>query len=408
MAFIGNRNEEPPARQSVDPNSSFLMADSQSRDIKSDPWPTDFSFELSNSTQGARRITHRNLQWTQPIWTHNLTDWELVISFSQDGSPGGYTQKFVTYAMPWITFSTFAGRINDSLDFQIPEPESYCAMLTAALQTGLRTIEDPDVVLTWPNPTFPNIDPTKIFCRYSRYRGLVIYIEQTTFPLGLLFKMERCSWMSVGHNVHGFGIKKQDTEYGEIYYIMEDSLYENGVTTWFSSATPIGVYSRFAFVFSREINRNRKITSFTNLATGGILNSTECTVVPMTFDKLCLLKNYVTDEDPTIINLRRGDQLQEIRISMADEFGEIIPCGDYAGYPFDLYAAWLNIKGFPPLYDLNTSIYAAFPTSNPMYDTDAITAALVDQYNFFVNQKYVRARMEPAAPIVHYFEITMI
>jgi hypothetical protein len=93
---------------------------------------------------------------------------------------------------------------------------------------------------------------------------------------------------------------------------------------------------------------------------------------------------------------------------MADEFGEIIPCGDYAGYPFDVDAAWLNIKGFPPLYDLNTSIYAAFPTSNPMYDTDAITAALVDQYNFFVNQKYVRARMEPAAPIVHYFEITMI
>jgi hypothetical protein len=406
MAYIGNKNDEPLAIQRVDPNTSFLLADSQSRDVTLDRCPTDFSMELNMSASGARRITHRNLQWTQPLWTHNLTDWEMIISFSSDG----YTQKFVCYCFPWITFSTFAGRTKDSLDYQDPDFESYCAMMQAMLRTGLRKIETPAVLEPLPSPTFPDIHPDHFYVKYSRYRGMVIYYDQTLPlpPEGLFFRVERCSWMNKAHHVHGFGVLKQDSENSEAYYAMEDSLYANGVTSWLSAGISGGIYSRYAFVFSKEINRNRKITSFSNLKKSGLLNSTECTVVPLVFQRLSTLKNYITSEDPTVINLRPGDQLQQVRISMADEFGDIISCGKFSGFPFDLYTYYLLTNSLPLEYDLSTSVYATYPASTPIYDNDAITAALVDKHGFFKSNLFTDARLDGATPIVHYFEVTML
>jgi hypothetical protein len=85
MAGLGGiykGDAEPFTTQSVNPNTTFLIADSMARTTLSNPMPTDFEVEISNAAAGARRIAHRNLQWTQPIWWHNPSDWEIRISFS--------------------------------------------------------------------------------------------------------------------------------------------------------------------------------------------------------------------------------------------------------------------------------------------------------------------------------------
>ena len=99
--------------------------------------PTDFDVELNNSTSGGRRIAHRNLQWTQPIWWHNPEDWEIQISFNDD------PQIYVGYMYPWTTFNYFAGAEEDLLEYQPPVPNSYCAMVQEVLRTGLRRIQTP-------------------------------------------------------------------------------------------------------------------------------------------------------------------------------------------------------------------------------------------------------------------------
>lgn len=401
LGGIYKGDAEPFTTQSVNPNTTFLIADSQAREIRNNPMPTEFEVEISNAAAGARRIAHRNLQWTQPLWWHNPSDWEVRISFSVDN----YAQVFVGYAYPWTTFRAFAGAFEDLREFQDVEPNSYCAMIETMLRSGLRRKETPTVIHDFTGSGVPIAD---FGCKYSRQRGLVIYLGQENVegPLPVLFRIEECSWLSRGHNVHGFGVQKI-SEAGNPIFTMEDSLYNTGVNVWFSAGAPLGAYTRFFFIASREMCRNRKITSFTNLRASGQLNSTELTVIPSLLENQGVLKNYVTDEDPTVVNLRPGDNLQTFKIALADEFGEIVQTGRLSGNPAVLYAAYLIGRNLPVPYDLYTSIYADITDNNVIYDNDVITAVLQDTYGFFSRNNFMNARIDQATPIVHHFEVTM-
>ena len=108
---------EPRVLQVVTPNSSILLLDSESRDMLTDPMPTDFGVELNMSVSGGRRIAHRNLQWTQPIYTHNLSDWEIRISFS---SINNYQTVFVGYVSPYIIYKVMAQAEGEPLEYTLP------------------------------------------------------------------------------------------------------------------------------------------------------------------------------------------------------------------------------------------------------------------------------------------------
>lgn len=394
------RDGEPKSTQSVPPNSSFLLLDSNSRDTKTNPNPADFLANLSNSAQGVRRLIHRNLQWTTPIYTHNKKDWELIISFSTDN----FVQKYVCYMTPFYTFSKFAGPEEDLIEYAPPNIRYYCAMVTAALSTGLRKVETPLIVEE------PEAG-TRLECRYSRYHGLLLSLTQRDAPSPEdYFRIENCSWLQFGHNIHGFGAQIELSS-GEFKFIMEPAIYAVGTNVYFSSATPIGVYTRFISVVSQEICRNRKITSFSNLRRGGKMNATETTILPVLFENLNTLKNYETALDPTVVNLRPGDNLQHLRISILDEFGDILESGNTPGNPLQNYLFWLATN--PAIADktpYNLTDIFFDPINgpiNPVYSNDLISTVLADTYGFFKKTNYDVARIDTGTPIVHYCEMIM-
>lgn len=393
MLAIGARNDEPKPTQTVPPNSSFVLLDSKARDTSNDPNPCSFLADLGNSASGARRIIHRLLQWSQPIYTHNLTDWELIISFSTDS----FAQKYVCYMFPWYTFTNFSGVTKDSEDFAVPDPRSYCAMVTEALQNGLRLIEAPTVPA-------PPAAAARLECRYSRNRGLLIALDQRPDPDPAdYFRIEPCSWLNIGHNIHGFG-NQIEVSPGNYEYRMEPRLFAKGVNNYFSSAAPIGIYTREVFVTSREICRNRKLTSFTNLRQGGETAATELTTVQCLFPNLNVQKNYETTVDPTVINLRDGDNLQHMRINIIDEFGNIVESGLLSGNPFELFYFETIASGAAGPFDMSGVLYD--PTNSlPVYSNTMITSALTNE--FYRRYQFQAARIDQSTAITHYLELVM-
>lgn len=394
---------EPEVAQMVNPNTSFVFADSHSRNMLNDPSPTDFLVNLNNSASGGRRITHRTLQWTQPLWWHNFNNWEMRISFSTDD----FQQVYVGYVMPYISYNYFAGEEKDKKEYQDIDPGGYCGMLQEMLRTGLRKIETP---LT-PVGVINDVPLDDFNVKYSRYRGLMIYLDQQNVAgNAVLFRIEKCSWLEKGNNVHGFGVKTEDLFQNQSYE-MEKSLYELGVNMYFAGGTAHGTYTRYVAIVSKEICRNRKITSFSNLAESGRLNAVELAIIPVVREKQNLLQNYVTKEDPTIVNLKLGDNLQSFRITMIDEFGDIVRSGMLPGNPLNSYAAYRAIKGLPKTFDLLNSIYAPPNQSqNVLYDNDVISALLQEEQTgtgFFSINRLKGAFLDQSSPIAHYFEITM-
>lgn len=396
---------EPPAVTINYPSQTLLLADSVYRSTQSEPRPTDFSLELSTTAQGCRRISHRELQWTQPIWTHNKTDWEIILSFSNDD----HAQKYVGYCYPYNVFTSFSERATDATaDWLLSDTHSYCYMIRTMLRTGLRKIENPYT------PDYPAF-ALRFECRYSKTRGLVIYLNPPEDPEDptIYFKVYPCSWLSpAGHNIHGFGVLKGlSSDQGGSglgqQYTMEDSLFASGTNRWFSSSPPHGIYTRYLSINSPEISANKKITSFSNSVGFGI-GSGEVNVFSTIFDHLNQLKKYSTDFDPTIINLREGTALQHIRITMLDEFGHLISSGVIPGNPIDLYAAWLTIQDLPPAYDLTDTIYKPPLINAIAYDNNVITAVLKDEYSFFKKYEFDDARIDSSTPVAHLFEVVML
>ena len=398
--------DEPPNRVKALANTSLLLVDSQSRNVISNPNPCDFAVELNVSGSGLRRIVHRNLQWTQPFYSHTMEDWEIIITFSGDG----FVERFRGYMPPFVSFQTFVGDLDDEgANFPTPAVHSYCAALEAVLQTGLRSESTPFVTTAF--PTF--------FVTYSKSRGMLIGLT-TAVGIPDYFRLEFCSWLNKGHNVHGFGIpittvsggslKAGGGSTGEVRYAMEPSLYENGTNLWFSSGTPLGVYSRYVTAFSKEICRNRKVTSFSNVKKNGLLNATELTVLPCSYARNGVLKNNVTTDDPTVVNLRDGDALQVFEISIADESGRVIECGEIGGNPIQAYTASLILDGVYTVSTLPYDLSTAYLSSTvPPYDNDLTTSLLKEEGNFFRDFPKMKAsRMDSSSPIVHYLELWMM
>jgi hypothetical protein len=363
---------EPPVVVSMPPNTSKLFLDSSVRDKQKDKHATNFESTLSTSGAGLKRITHRTIQWSQPLYTHNTESWELILSFDDDG----FVQKYVYYMTPFVMFKEFS---NPAAPYGLGTPAiySYALMVQTALQTGARLIETPTVV--------EGVHGNNLQFRYSIDRGFTMY--DTSGPPRVPFRIEPCSWLQRGHNIHGFGVREIPNNKT---ITMNPSAYANGTSLYFSDASPSLIYSRYLAISSHELSRNRKITSFNNTQNPA-LAAVEVNVIPTTRKNLGILHTYTTKEDPTVINLRYGDNIQFLRINITDEFGEDI----LTGSPLDecIYA------GLDPGEEV-----VGMLQNNTMYTNGLINLILANP-SFFNTRSNVKM---PDSSIVHVFETTMI
>jgi hypothetical protein len=137
------------------------------------------------------------------------------------------------------------------------------------------------------------------------------------------------------------------------------------------------------------------------------LNATELTVLPVVYQNVGVLKNYITEADPTVVNLRAGDALQGLRISVADEFGVNIPCGLMSGHPIELYAASMLLSGLHTPQTMPFNLFNSYHGFTTFFDNQLVTSMLKDEGEFFTKQRMNFARMDCATPITHYFEVVM-
>jgi len=385
------------------------MVDSMARNIQKDKKPTEFSVSLGVSGQGLRRIAHRNLQWTQPFWWHSMDDNKIRISFSVDN----YETIFVGYVPPFVSYGSFGGD-DDAGEFTNPLPGSYCEAIQTMLTTGLRFEGDEEEVIDYDGIYGPILEQFAV--SYNNKRGMVISLPQEapgvdpdTYPV--YFRVEKCSWLDRGHHVHGFGVPRSykvgtEGELGETTYEMEESAYQVGTNIWFSSATPLGMYTRYVTVYSKEICRNRTVTSFTNVKSSGNLNGQELTVLGTVLDNVGVLKNYVTAVDPTVINLREGDALQVFDIAVGDEFGRAVPAGDLGGNPVANYRWEERVNNVNLPLDLGGTAWDGVENSS-WYSNDLTTALLRDAGEYMRVKNFTTAKIDSATPVVHYLEVTM-
>lgn len=363
---------EPSVVVNLPPNSSKLFLDSTMRDKHKDSDATDFEATLSTSGSGLKRISHRTLQWMQPLYTHNLNNWQLIMTFGP-----GFAQRYVYYMTPFVMFKEFS-KPSQPYGFAAPDAHSYAAMVEACLQTGARKIESPGTV----EAAQPG---ASLEFRYSVDRGFVMY--STAGPPRVQFTIEPCSWMQRANNVHGFGVREN---VNNSVITMNPSAYANATSIYFSDLSPSLVTSRYIAISSREICRNRKITSFNNTSNPA-LAAIELNIIPVVRDTLGVLHTYTAEADPTVINLRYGDNIQFLRISMSDEFGEGMPTGS----PLDgaIYAGLDPGEAIPLMLQ-----------SDSMYSNDLIDLILGNPLFF---QPFANVKL-PDSPIVHVFETTMI
>ena len=141
------------------------------------------------------------------------------------------------------------------------------------------------------------------------------------------------------------------------------------------------------------------------------MNATELTVLPVNKDNSHVLKNYVTEEDPTVINLREGDALQTFNVGVADEFGGVLPCGDFPGMPIDLYANFLISSGlYTPAtlpFNLSDSYHARIGDFKTLYNNDLTTSLLKDEGGFLRSNNFLDAKIDSSTPITHYMSMIM-
>jgi hypothetical protein len=381
-------SDEAPVRQIIEANISNILIDSDSRNSNQNPLPTDFDVVLSNSATNAKRVIHRGMQWSQNLWTHNLTDWQIILSFSNDN----YVTKYTCFCFPFVTFKYFAGEEQDKKEFADPQVYSYCAMLEQTLRNDLRLLSDLTEVI------IPPFDPL-FFVRYSPSRGLVIELSQESQTL--FFKIERCSWLSNGHNVHGFGVKVD----GE--YQMNPNLYPTGVNIYASDSSPLLFYTRLVIPTSKELCRNRKITTFSNLEEGGGINSVELNVIPLAKSKICVQNTYLTTDDPTVINLRFGDNLQYFRLTLVDERGRIIKSGTLPGNPQTVFLHQRAISGGDIDFSLMDDLYSGIASTPAVLQNSAMITSILKNLSFYIKYGFFDARLDMTSRFIHFFEIVL-
>lgn len=309
---------------SYDPDSTSIVLDSRFRTGTDEP--SSFEATLTSSIRG-RKFFHQALSWSQSLFTHNLTNNEIRLRI--ENNDHGDDIVYYGYLPPWIIYNEIDGNY-DSGFFEDPQPGSYAYELEFSLNHLRR---GPDLLLL----NQPTVGASTVVFKvnYLKGRGLCITATDSTLPtpnfVGFVF--ENCNWIEKGHFIHGYGVYNtslkmftpNQTDFSHVQY----------------GQNPLLCYTRFVTITCPEISRNRTYPSIDNSNNNPFL-CFELGVYQIIPEKIGVFYTQKTSNDETVIPLKAGEEAQSIRISVLDEDGEQLICGD----PLSKFAADVTVPAY--------------------------------------------------------------
>jgi hypothetical protein len=310
LQFQMSSSNETPAIVGLPPNQSLLLMDSRFRNP--DDTPYNFSSFLTSALV-AKEVYYKTLAWSQPFFTHNLLNNEIRFKLANDDA-GDVT--YVAYVKPWTIFKEYDGNPPPAF-FAPPVNGSYAADVTDALADA-RVITNNMVPA---NPTVNSghtVTPSFLF---SPSKGFVMFFTDDTTSLITPFLLLDSNWIARAHYVHGFGV--YDTETEQFLAPDTNGAFQNAYS---SDAAPTLIYTRYVLIHSKELNRERRLISFSTANSDAFIN--ELGVMSTSVQKSGEYHQSTVTTDSTVVSLREGTEPQYIRITILDEYGRDILVGN--------------------------------------------------------------------------------
>lgn len=299
-------------RESVvtyEPDSTTIILDSRFRKDQEDQ-PTSFESILSSSIRG-RKFFHQSLTWSQPLFTHNLTNNTIRLQLKDTDDFADFV--LVAYVAPWIIFTEIDGNYNNSY-YEDCQQGSYAFELERALN-DLR-VEGQNLVSV---TEYKDASIVRFNVRFLKGRGLLIScFDSQDPPNPVEFKILSCNWLEKGHFIHGFG--RYDIQQQIVLPPTDD------FTPVVYGQSPLLCYTRYVTIKCPEISQNRAYPSISSTNQNPNL-AFEIGVYQIIPEKLGVFHTQKTTNDETVIALREGVEPQSLKLSIVDENGETLVTG---------------------------------------------------------------------------------
>lgn len=309
---------------SVPPNQSCLLLDSRYRG--KEDYPGNFKSYLSAGIV-AKELEYVNLQWTTPLFTHTVLNNE--IRYQVEGDDRGDV-VYVSYALPWVTFKLFDG--NDvGGGFKPPQPGSYAKDIEVAFNTDVRLLTSNFVALDNPAIYVDGL-PITWFFQFNQSQGFVLFCKDSENN-SIAFRIDDCSWITEGYNVHGFGVLDPTLKLMRPKYYDDPTVFYEG---YVSDATPSLTLSKFLTVYSEQLTRERRLPSFRNITDSTLQEgnenfNNELAVLPILLSNVGRYTSNTALGDATRVSIRTGSEAQYLHIYMIDNASRFFVAGNPMG-----------------------------------------------------------------------------
>lgn len=298
-------------------NRSLILADSRFRlaDTETEQ-PYDFICELSGTGIYARELYYTRLFWNQALFSHNNSNCELRFQLANDG-----TTTYVVYATPFLMFTDYDGN-PPGTSLLTPQLYSYAANMERGLNTDVRLLPTNQVLINGTGNISIGGNAVTMFFRYNPARGFYMYAQYTATTLPIPLRLLPCNYVSGAHFVHGFGVwdpASGGPGSGAVYIPRP-----GWRTVYISDCSPNLLPIRYVSIVSEELNKDRRLISFSNSANSKFLN--ELAIVSLNPVLTGVFHEDTMGNDATVISLREGYTPQRFRITILKEDGDrIIP-----------------------------------------------------------------------------------
>jgi hypothetical protein len=363
-------------------NQSTILADSRTRE---NPNSSVMNFTMNCDRIRMKEFYYNTLYWKQSLFTHNLTNCELVYQFNYQGVE---SPVYTCYAMPFVTYTSFDGNPAGSV-YAAPNTNvvSYARQMEWALNNDYRlyTANAIRKFNQYQGDGWGPVAGVNVFFRYNTSRGFALWAAPVNTGLGTVVQVKilQCNWIQKGYHIHGFGYPYpvyQPANASSNPVNIQAPVYgpnPNGyVHVYYAESQPTLLPFRYVVVLSPELTKDRRIPSFHSGNVSGFNN--EIAVFPLILSNSNVWHAEKANDDSTVVSIRENYSPQSATFIVANEFGDALTTDT-------VLSTLLNNSGCPLTDRLNMM------SNSTSYGGSRVSPAILNMLLFNVASSYATA-----------------